>query len=268
MTRAHANILAEIIEDKRKRLALAKVECPLEVLRERAEAVRRVARRHALRETLSDRARLNIIAEIKRASPSKGDIRRGVAAEDLARAYERGGAAAISVLTEEDRFKGSLDDLRAVRAAVSVPVLRKDFIFDEYQVYEAAEAGADALLLIVAALDDETLTSLRRLAEDELGMDALVEVHTEDEMRRARASGARIVGVNNRDLHTFEVSLATSAELAKQKWAGTLFVSESGLNTKGDVKRLGALGFDGFLIGEKLMRADDPEAALKQLLSN
>jgi indole-3-glycerol phosphate synthase len=181
------------------------------------------------------------------------------------RAYERGGAAAVSVLTEEDYFRGSLEDLREAKASARLPVLRKDFVFDEYQVFESAAAGADALLLIVAALDDETLARLLRLTEEELGMDALVEVHTADELSRALGAGARIVGVNNRDLRTFEVSLETSVELAGLAPAGTLLVSESGLRGAGDVERLRACGFRAFLVGETLMRAADPETALRHL---
>jgi indole-3-glycerol phosphate synthase len=209
---------------------------------------------------------LNIIAEFKRASPSKGVIRAEAVPEQVALAYERGGAAAISVLTEEDRFQGSMEDLRAVRAAVRVPLLRKDFIFDEYQLYESAAAGADAILLIVAALDDERLARLRSLAEDELQMDALVEVHTKDEMRRAVEAGATLIGVNNRDLRSFNVSLDVSVELIRDAPAGVLLVAESGLRSSDDLRRLHALGYKGFLIGESLMRADAPSKALRKLI--
>lgn len=260
------NFLAGIIEDKRRRLARSLAEKPLEVVRAEAFAARRDARSHALRAALERRGSVNIIAEIKRASPSKGLIRERVAPRELARAYEAGGASAISVLTEEDHFRGSLEDLREVRAAVALPLLRKDFIFDEYQVYEAAAAGADALLLIVAALDAETLTRLRRLAEDELELDALVEVHTAEEMRAATECGARLVGVNNRDLRTFNVSLDVSLELARDAPADALLVSESGIGSAADIRRLRARGYQGFLIGETLMRSDSPEDALRALL--
>src|SRR5205085_5667798 len=155
-----------------------------------------------------------------------------------------------------DFFNGSLDDLQAVRQATSLPILRKDFILDDYQVYESAAAGADALLLIVAALDDESLRRLRELAEKELAMDALVEVHTRDEMHRAVDCGANIIGVNNRNLATFEVSLSTSIELAGCAPAGTILISESGIETKEEINRLRDKGYDGFLIGETLMTAD------------
>jgi indole-3-glycerol phosphate synthase len=218
------------------------------------------------RRSLSDEKSIKIIAEFKRASPSKGDINGEADPVAIARAYEAGGAAAISVLTEEDKFLGSPADLSAVRAATHLPVLRKDFIFAVEQVYETALMGADALLLIVAALDDATLISLRALTEDELGLDALVEVHTAEEMRRARNCRARIIGVNNRDLHTFRVSLDTSVALAALAPPGVTLISESGLQTSADLRRLREVGYGGFLIGENLMRAADPAAALRSLL--
>lgn len=260
-----SDFLSTIIERKAARLAEAKAARPLEAVRREAFAARAGARRHALRETLADAGRVNIIAEFKRASPSKGEIRAGASVAETVRAYERGGAAAVSVLTEEDYFRGSLDDLREAKACTRLPVLRKDFIFDEYQVFESAAAGADALLLIVAALDDATLAALLGLTEGDLWMDALVEVHTAGELERAAAMGARIVGVNNRDLRTFTVSLETSIELAAQAPVGALLVSESGLRGAGDVDRLRACGFRGFLVGETLMRADNPEVALRYL---
>jgi indole-3-glycerol phosphate synthase len=259
------NFLAKIIETKRQRLARAMAGQPRADVRAAALAVRRMATAHVLRAALTRAEQLNIIAEIKRASPSKGDLRRELEPAAVARAYQAGGAAAISVLTEEDYFLGSLADLRAVRAAVALPVLRKDFIVDEWQVYESAVAGAAALLLIVAALDDEQLMRLRRLAEDELRLDALVEVHTLAELRRAEACGAQIIGVNNRNLHTFEVNLETSVELIAARRTEALFVSESGLRTSADLQRLRALGYKGFLIGETFMRAADPGAALSDL---
>jgi indole-3-glycerol phosphate synthase len=260
------DVLGEIIAGKRVRLEGARAERPLAGLRAEALGVRAGAKPHSLRRALEDAGRINIVAEVKRASPSLGMIRADAEPALIARRYAAGGAAAISVLTEEDRFRGSLADLRAVRAAVNVPILRKDFIFDEYQLYEAAEAGADALLLIVAALDDETLLRLRRTTEDELGMDALVEVHTKEEMLRASDCGARLVGVNNRDLRTFKVSLDTSVELINLAPPHTLCISESGLSAHDDLRRLRALGYQGFLIGETLMRSDEPEATLKVLL--
>ena len=255
------NILSEIIASKRIQLEAAKRAVSLEQLRATALDTRVDAKAHALRDALRGNA-INIIAEFKRRSPSKGTIRENADAATIAHSYESAGAVAISVLTEENYFAGSLDDLRAVREVVSIPILRKDFVFDEYQVYESAAAGADALLLIVAALDDETLVRLLRLTEDELGMDALVEVHTEEEMKRAVAHAAKLVGVNNRDLRTFNVSTETSAQLAQFAPAGTVLVSESGL-TPDKVRKLQAVGYKGFLVGESLMRAADPEQQLR-----
>ena len=261
------DILTKIIEKKRERLAASKAARPAEELRRDASAYRANAGPHALRAALETEGRVNVIAEFKRASPSKGEIRGGASAGETARAYERGGAAAVSVLTEEDYFRGSLEDLREVKGSTSLPVLRKDFVFDEYQVYETAAAGADALLLIVAALDDESLARLRRLAEDELSLDALVEVHNEEEMRRAAGAGARIVGVNNRDLRTFNVSLETSVALAPHAPEGSLLVSESGISGADEIALLRACGFDAFLVGETLMRAGRPEETLRSLVT-
>lgn len=240
------NVLQEIIAKKRERVREAKTR----------------ARPHAFRSAL-ERDGINVIAEFKRRSPSKGVIRDGANPSEMARAYKAGGAVAMSVLTEEDYFAGSLEDLRQVKSTVDLPVLRKDFIVDEYQVYESASAGADAILLIVAALDDELLSRLRRLAEDELHMDALVEVHTSEEMKRAAACGAKLIGVNNRDLRTFEVSLETSLSLAREAPADAVLISESGLKSHDDLQRLYDAGYRGFLIGETLMRVDDPAAALR-----
>ena len=260
------NVLSEIIARKRERLAQAKAVIGLEQLREDAFAKRRSAKSHALRSALQSEG-INIIAEFKRRSPSKGVIRASAELASIVRSYEAGGAVAVSVLTEQDYFDGSLADLLAVKTCIALPVLRKDFVFDEYQVYESAAAGADAVLLIVAALDDRELDSLRRLAEDELEMDALVEVHDPHEIDRAAKSGATIVGVNNRNLKTFEVSLETSARLAPLAPEGVLLVSESGLNHASDLRWLHERGFHGFLIGESLMRAHDPEQALRDLRS-
>jgi indole-3-glycerol phosphate synthase len=261
------NFLARIIEKKKERLAGAKRLRPLEELRREALSARAGARRHAFREALADAGRVNVIAEFKRASPSKGEIRGRAPAGETARSYERGGAAAVSVLTEEDYFRGSLRDLAEVKECVRLPVLRKDFILEDYQVFESAAAGADALLLIVAALDDATLARLLGLAENELGMDALLEVHTSGELGRASDAGARIIGVNNRDLRTFEVSLETSVELSALAPRGSLLVSESGLRDAADIARLRACGFGAFLVGETLMRAERPEKALRSLVT-
>jgi len=252
------SVLSEIIERKRQRVETAKQFAPpLESFEIRPNS-------HRFRQALL-RDCINIIAEFKRRSPSKGVIRADADLNEIVKSYAAGGAAAISVLTEEDYFSGSLNDLRAVKTSVDLPVLRKDFIIDEYQVYESATAGADAVLLIVAALDDNQLLSLRRLVEDDLGMDALIEVHTGEEMQRAIACGANLIGVNNRNLHTFEVSLDTSLSLAKNAPPGAVLISESGLNNQTDLARLRDAGYRGFLIGESLMRSENPEKALNDL---
>ena len=258
------DVLSEIIAKKRERVLAATELVPLAQIKHLATEARSNAVPHAFRNALQGDG-INVIAEFKRRSPSKGVIRPDADLIQIVKSYEAGGAAAISVLTEEDYFSGSLDDLRVVKASVRVPVLRKDFVFDEYQVYESAAAGADAILLIVAALDDDSLLDLRRLAEHTLGLDVLVEVHTPDEMRRAVACGANLIGVNNRDLRTFEVSLETSVSLAREAPSDALLVSESGLRTREDLRRLHAAGYRGFLIGETLMRAEDPQQALNEL---
>ena len=206
-----------------------------------------------------------VIAECKRRSPSHGVL---VAQYDpcaIARAYERGGAAAISVLTEPAFFDGSLEHLSAVRVAVSLPLLRKDFIVDEYQLLEARAAGADAILLIVAALDGNTLVRLQTRAW-ELGLAALVEVHDEDELKRALDCGARIVGVNNRNLRTLDVDVEASDRLAALMPRGPITVSESGLRSRAEVDRLKALGYRAFLIGERFMTDADPARAVAELV--
>jgi indole-3-glycerol phosphate synthase len=258
------NILSEIVAKKRSRVEEAKRLVPLERIRREALEARRNANTHALRAALQHEG-INIIAEFKRRSPSKGVIRAGADLGSIVRSYEAGGAIALSILTEADYFDGSLDDLRQAKRSVALPVLRKDFVFDEYQVLESAAAGADAVLLIVAALHDRELSSLRRVAEDELGLDALVEVHDEQDMDRAAGCGATLIGVNNRDLRTFAVTLETSLKLARVAPRGALLVSESGLNDGADLRRLREHGFHGFLIGESLMRAADPEQALRDL---
>jgi indole-3-glycerol phosphate synthase len=232
-----------------------------------AAAKRRDARPHALLDALQ-RDGVNIIAEFKRRSPSKGVIRTEATPQSIASSYVAGGAVGISVLTEQDYFDGSTEDLLAVKRAIpGIPVLRKDFVFDEYQVYETAAMGADAVLLIVAALDDETLRRLRVLAEDVLGIDALIEVHTAVEMKLAVECGAILIGVNNRNLHTFNVSLETSLSLASGVPSNATLISESGLHSSADVERLRDVGYRGFLIGESLMRAANPEQSLRSLIA-
>ena len=262
------NFLFEILAKKRQVVAQLQSEPCNSQLREDALEIRRTAVPHRLLQALkSESARLKIIAEFKRRSPSAGMIRRGVSSIDIAHQYQRGGACAISVLTDEAYFGGSIADLCTVRSSTNLPILRKDFILDPIQVYEAAIAGADAVLLIVAAVDDRSLRDLRQAAEDQLGLDALVEVHTSGELRRALNAGASLIGVNNRNLQTFQVSLETSEDLIAEVPDDKIAISESGLHSAESLHHLHALGFDGFLIGETLMRATDPETALRDLIA-
>lgn len=261
-------ILDNIFNDKRARVEAAKRLGKSVSLREQAIDTRSTRTPHRLREALSDRLHINVIAEFKRASPSKGVINHGSDPADIAGQYQAGGAAAMSVLTEEDHFKGSLDDLRTVRAAVDLPLLRKDFIFDEFQIYEAAAAGADAILLIAAMLDDDKIETLRVIAEDELGLDALVEVHTLEELERVKQTGAKLIGVNNRDLKSFHVTLDVSRELIRHAPADAIMVTESGLQTREEIVELKELGYSGFLIGETLMRSGTPATTLRDLTSS
>jgi indole-3-glycerol phosphate synthase len=214
---------------------------------------------HALR-----RPGLALIAEHKRCSPSAGTIREGSSLEEIVGAYERAGAAALSILTEGPNFGGSLDDLRSARAAASLPLLRKDFIVDPYQVYEAAAAGADAILLIVAGLQANDLHALYALA-GELGLDALIEVHDEPELTRALELGPSIIGLNNRDLTTLAVDTNTTLSLRPLIPRGTVVVAESGFSTPDELARLAAAGLDAVLIGEALMRSPDLESACRAL---
>ncbi len=228
-------------------------------------AVRDAAPATSLRAALSVPGR-RIVAEIKRASPSRGTIRADLRADALAGAYAAGGAAAISVLTEPNHFRGSLDDLRGAARAVALPVLRKDFLVDPRQPFEARAAGADAVLLIAAALPGD---DLRRMAEAaaEAGVETLVEVHDEPELERALATGAPIVGVNARDLCTLAVDLAVVERLAGSMPRGVIGVAESGIQGVDEIVRLERAGYRAFLVGESLVRAEDPAAALRRLLA-
>ncbi|HEX6373123.1 MAG TPA: indole-3-glycerol phosphate synthase TrpC [Longimicrobium sp.] len=209
---------------------------------------------------------VRLLAEVKRRSPSAGDIRPGADPVEIARAYVGGGAAALSVLTDREYFGGDLDFLRAVRAEVPVPVIRKDFLIHPVQVWEARAAGADAVLLIVRILEQPLLRELHALAAD-LGMDVLVEAHTEAELDRALEAGATLVGVNNRDLDTFATDLDLCVRLADRVPAEVTYVGESGIRTPTDVDRLGAAGIDAILVGESLMRQPDVRAAAAALVN-
>jgi indole-3-glycerol phosphate synthase len=208
---------------------------------------------------------ISLVAEMKRASPSKGPIRPGASVSEVVRIYEAAGASACSVLTEGPHFQGSLGDLVEARAACRLPLLRKDFVVHEYQLLEARIAGADAVLLIVAALGGERLHELLHAASD-IGLDSLVEVHDEDEVETAIEAGAELLGINNRNLRTFEVDLDTTFRLLPDVPAGTVVVAESGITTPHDVQQLEDAGVDAILVGETLMRADDPAEAIRTLL--
>ncbi len=260
MVHAVPDILARIVDTKRAELA--------RLAGHRPELERRAADRPPARDF---RAALlanppAVISEIKKASPSKGVLSPNFDPPAIARMYASGGAACLSVLTDQDYFQGSFADLEAARAAVSLPVLRKDFTVDELHIIEAAAHGADAILLIAAILTEAEMRRFRELANS-FSMAALVEVHDGRELDAAIASGADIIGVNNRNLHTFEVDLDTSIELAKRIPAGAVKVAESGIHSHDDVARLRAAGFDAFLVGEHLMKSPDPAAALRALRS-
>ena len=261
------NILSQILDRKRKVVEQLRAGPSSREFRQRALEIRKNTDPHRLLRALqSNSQRPKIIAEFKRRSPSAGIIRDDLTVSEIVRCYERGGACSISILTDEEYFGGSIADLRTARSITKLPILRKDFIIDPIQIFEAAAAGADAVLLITAALDDVSLGELRALAEDELGLDALVEVHTVQELRRAVNAGARIIGVNNRDLGTFQVSVSTSERLITEAPRDKIMISESGLHSADSLLRLHKLGFRGFLIGEALMRAPEPERALRDFV--
>jgi indole-3-glycerol phosphate synthase len=250
------NRLEPILEATRAEVARRRAATPLHELPPRAGAPR------PFRDALAQPGRLSVIAEHKRRSPSAGTIREELTVEQVVTAYERGGAAALSVLTEQLSFGGSLGDLRAARAASTLPVLRKDFIVDRYQVRESASAGADAILLIVAALTPAELAELHAEAAD-AGLAVLVEVHDARELEQALCAGAELIGVNNRDLTTLEVDLERTFELIPQIPDGKVIVAESGLRSRAVLERLARAGVDAVLIGEALMRSPDLELAVR-----
>ncbi|NLO80043.1 MAG: indole-3-glycerol phosphate synthase TrpC [Xanthomonadaceae bacterium] len=262
--RQQSNILQRILDRKAAEVAERSQILPLASLRSQVEHAPEprgfVAR---LREHIAA-GRPGVIAEIKRASPSKGVIREDFKPAQLARSYEAGGASCLSVLTDHEFFQGHELHLQEARAACSLPVLRKDFVIDPYQVYEARALGADCVLLIVAALGDAMLRELHQLAQ-ELGMDALVEVHTEEELERALELRPPLLGINNRDLHTFHTDIRTTLRLKERVPADTLLVTESGIHISEEVELMRANGVHAFLVGESMMRAPDPGAKLREL---
>jgi indole-3-glycerol phosphate synthase len=266
MPAAAPDVLATIVAATRRTVELRREAKPASVLEAEARQANTRPNGAAFLAGLSRTDRFNVIAECKRRSPSKGVLRADYDPVAIASAYASAGAAAISVLTEPSFFDGSLDHLSAVRRAVTVPILRKDFVVDDYQVLEAVAAGADAVLLIVAALDDKTLRHLLREAEN-AGLAALVETHTREEMIRAIDAGARIIGVNSRSLRSLQVSLDTLFGLAELLTPATIGVAESGIRTRADLDALRAAGYKAFLVGERLMTDADPGAALTRLMT-
>lgn len=259
-----SDILQRIVAVKHEEIARARARRDLASLRAEAEA-RRDTRgfQRALRAQVAE-ARPAVIAEIKKASPSKGVIREHFVPAEIAATYARHGAACLSVLTDESFFQGSVDDLRQARAACALPVLRKDFIVDAYQVYDARAMGADCILLIAACLDDAAMADLEACAAS-LGMDVLVEVHDGAELDRALRLKTPLVGINNRNLRTFEVALETTLALLPRVPGDRLLVTESGILAPDDVRRMRAAGVHAFLVGEAFMRAADPGLALAEL---
>lgn len=264
MAGSRADILNRILRRKIEEIAVCKRQAPLDQLRRQLDTA--TAPRgfiSALRDKQSS-GLAAVIAEIKKASPSKGVIREDFDPVQIAKSYARGGAACISVLTDRDFFQGHDDYLVAARNACLLPVIRKDFIIDAYQVYEARALGADCILLIVAALDDRALKDLYCLS-GELGMDTLVEVHDQQELERAMHLDLEILGINNRNLHTFETSLSTTLDLLDQIPESCLLVTESGIHNSEDVQLMRSHGVDSFLVGEAFMRAEEPGAELQAL---
>jgi indole-3-glycerol phosphate synthase len=257
---AVSGILAEIVQHKSEEVA---------DLRSRAAVLEQQAYERKVPPRPFSQALRNstpaIIAEIKKASPSKGLLKQNFHPAFMAHAYEQGGAACLSVLTDKRYFEGSLLDLEAARASANLPILRKDFIIDRLQIFEAAAHNADAILLIAAILDTEQLSSFRELATS-LSLASLIEVHNKEELAKATDSGAEIIGVNNRNLETFEVSLDTSLRLSLCMPANVIRISESGIHRRADIDLLRGAGFDAFLIGESLMTSRDPTASLRALL--
>ncbi len=259
---AETHVLARILEAKRKRVEDAQLRVPEAIVRKMASTADPVP---SFRMALKADTGTHIIAEIKKASPSAGVLINDLDVAALAGTYARAGASAISVVTEEDFFQGSLAWVGLAARSSGLPVLRKDFVFDFYQLAETRAAGASAILLIVAMLEPDEIRDLLEACAD-FGIDALVEVHDEAELGEALRAGASIVGVNNRDLKSFEVSIETGMRLGGHIPDGVLFVAESGIHQKSDVVQLADAGADAFLVGEKLVRSKDPGAALKELL--
>ena len=256
------HVLTRIVEAKRRRIADLKMRVPEAIVRKMASGREPVP---SFRAALDSTGGPRIIAEIKKASPSKGVLIDSLDVEEMAKTYREAGASAISVVTEEDYFQGDIGWIRLAANASGLPVLRKDFVFEPYQLWESRAAGASAVLLIAALLQPAALAALLETAR-EFQLDVLVEVHDEEELTEALDAGASIIGVNNRDLKTFDVSLDTSIRLGAQIPEDTVFVAESGIHDRKDVEKLARAGAGAFLVGEYLLRASDPGGALRGLL--
>lgn len=261
-----SDLLTRITAYKREEIAAARKERPLQALREQAEAAEPPRGFLAAVEKRQSAGKYALIAEVKKRSPSKGLIRADFDPPALARAYRAGGATCLSVLTDTPSFDGSPDHLVAVRAAVGLPVLRKDFMLDPYQAVEARAWGADAILVMLSLVDDDTAAAVEGTAH-ELGMDVLVEVHDSEELERATRLRSRLIGINNRNLKTMDTTLATAENLAPKVPQDRVVVGESGLRTPQDLKRMAAVGVTAYLVGESLMRAPDIESATRALLT-
>lgn len=259
-----ADILEQIVEHKKHEILAAAKKTPVEKLRDLAGTG--TGRRSFYNALARPAGQVRIIAEIKRTSPSKGDIAADLDPAALAAAYEHGGAAALSVLTDNAFFKGSLADLKAARSACNLPVLRKDFLISEYQIYEAAAAGADAVLLIVRILPENRLSELLALSA-ELSMDCLVEVHSESDLKTAIKVNAALIGINNRNLASFDTDIKTAMTLSEKLGQDQIAVAASGIASRKDIERNLEAGISRFLIGESLVRSDDPAGFLNQLIS-
>jgi indole-3-glycerol phosphate synthase len=256
-------MIEELVDAARAGAVRRRSEVPLEELMERLESR---PEQRPFREALT-RPGLSLVAEFKRRSPSAGEIREGATPGEIARAYEEGGAAALSVLTDGPHFGGSFEDLAQARAACVLPVLQKDFVVESYQLYEAAAGGADAVLLIVAALSDEQLSIFHDVARG-IDLDCVIEVHDEEELERALEVDGDVIGINNRNLDDFSVDVATTFELITDVPAGKTVVSESGISDRETLEELERVGVDAVLIGEALMRSDDPAAKVRELTAD
>ena len=258
------DILIKILDRKREEINERSAKVSIDELKQRCENADAVRGFIKSIENKINNDQSAVIAEIKKASPSKGLLRENFEPAEIARSYADHGAACLSILTDKDYFQGHEEYLKQARAACELPVIRKDFIIDSYQVYEARAIDADCILLIVAALEDEALQSLFDLAH-ELGMDVLMEVHDEQEMRRALKTGARLIGINNRNLRNFDTSLETTLSMQGMVGENHILVTESGIHTKDDVQLMRDNGVNAFLVGEAFMRADDPGEKLAEL---